>query len=111
MGELRFDGRVALVTGAGGSIGRAHAMLLASRGAKLVINDYNPTISGDPSADTVNPGTRVVKEIRDLGGDALFAGDSVAEPAGGRRQYGSTASRGRVDHDTQHLRVAGTLKK
>src|SRR3546814_15539530 len=87
MGELRFDGRVALVTGAGGSIGRAHAMLLASRGAKLVINDYNTTISGDRSADTDNPGTRVVKEIRDMGGGAVFNGDSVADPAGAALHY------------------------
>src|SRR3546814_785123 len=98
MGELRFDGRVALVTGAGGSIGRAHAMLLASRGAKLVINDYNTTISGDRSADTDNPGTRVVKEIRDMGGEAVFNGDSVADPAGASRMVQDAIDNfGRID--------------
>lgn len=85
MAELRFDGRVALITGAGGSIGRAHAMLLASRGAKVVVNDYNTSVSGEAGAPQDNPGERVAKELRALGTEAVVNADSVADPAGAKR--------------------------
>ncbi len=85
MADLRFDGRVALVTGAGGSIGRAHAMLLASRGAKIVVNDYNTSVSGEAGKSQDNPGERVAKELRALGTEAVVNTDSVAEPAGAQR--------------------------
>lgn len=85
MADLRFDGRVALVTGAGGSIGRAHAMLLASRGAKIVVNDYNTSVSGESGASGDNPGERVARELRALGTQAVVNTDSVADPDGARR--------------------------
>ncbi|MDG2114762.1 MAG: SDR family NAD(P)-dependent oxidoreductase [Actinomycetota bacterium] len=81
MDELRFDGRVALVTGAGGGLGREHALLLASRGAAVVVNDLgSPTMGGqdhDPG-----PAELVVEEIRSAGGTAMANSDSVATREG-----------------------------
>lgn len=74
---FRFDGRVAVVTGAGGGIGRAHALLLASRGAKVVVNDLaraDTTRGVDSAAD------RVVAEIQAAGGEAVASYSSVSEP-------------------------------
>lgn len=75
MTELRFDGKVAIVTGAGGGLGRSHALLLASRGAKVVVNDLGGTFTGEgasrKAADTV------VAEIREAGGEAVPNYDSV----------------------------------
>ena len=80
--KLNFDGRVALVTGGGGSIGRAHALLLASRGAKIVVNDYNTTVAGESGGAGLNPGEAVVRELRGLGAQAVLNADSVADAAG-----------------------------
>lgn len=81
MAEVRFDGRVAVVTGAGGGLGRSHALLLASRGAKVVVNDVGSTPDGQ-GADA-SMADRVVKEIRDAGGEAVANHDSVDSWAGG----------------------------
>ena len=80
--KLNFDGRVALVTGGGGSIGRAHARLLASRGAKIVVNDYNTTVAGESGGAGINPGEAVVRELNGLGAQAVLNADSVADAAG-----------------------------
>ncbi len=84
MAELRFDGQTAIVTGAGGnpSLGRAHAMLLASRGANVVVNDIgrdpeSPGYTGTASAETV------AEEIRAAGGKAVADTNSVASVEGG----------------------------
>ena len=82
MSELRFDGRVALVTGAGGAIGRAHALLLASRGANVVVNDYHVTVAGDSENGAGNRAQVVADEIVRAGGEAITNVDSVAEQAG-----------------------------
>jgi NAD(P)-dependent dehydrogenase (short-subunit alcohol dehydrogenase family) len=98
MSELRFDGRVALVTGAGGAIGRAHALLLASRGAKVVVNDYHVTIAGDSENGAGNRAETVASEIRDLGGEAVTNVDSVAEPEGAEAMVQAAVdSFGRID--------------
>jgi NAD(P)-dependent dehydrogenase (short-subunit alcohol dehydrogenase family) len=80
--ELRFDGRVAVVTGAGRGIGRAHAMLLAERGAKVVVND----LGGEKEGTGADPGPaqEVVSEIAAAGGEAVANTASVADPAGAR---------------------------
>lgn len=98
MAELRFDGRVALVTGGGGSIGRAHAMLLAARGAKIVVNDYNTTVAGEAKGVEANPGEKVAAELRALGAEAVVNNDSVADPQGAQRMVQSAIDHfGRLD--------------
>jgi len=75
--KLRFDGKVAIVTGAGGGLGKAYALLLASRGAKVVVNDLGVTRSGEGSSSSA--ADIVVKEIKDAGGEAVSNYNSVEE--------------------------------
>jgi len=77
MEEIRFDGRVAVVTGAGGGLGKAYALLLASRGAKVVVNDLGGTFDGTGS--DAAPAQQVVDQIMASGGEAVASYDSVAE--------------------------------
>ena len=81
MTELGYDGRVAVITGAGGGLGRQHALLLASRGARVVVNDFGGELDGSGGSD--EPAEAVAKEIRDLGGEAVPDDHSVATAAGG----------------------------
>jgi NAD(P)-dependent dehydrogenase (short-subunit alcohol dehydrogenase family) len=82
MEQLRYDGRVAVITGAGRGLGRAHALLLASRGAKVVVNDIGANRRGDDEVNT-GPAQEVVDEIAAAGGEAIANTDSVATPEGG----------------------------
>lgn len=81
MNQLRFDGQVAVVTGAGRGLGRAYAQLLAERGASVVVNDLGGSIEGEGSDD--GPAARVVDEIVTSGGSALANTDDVSTVAGG----------------------------
>jgi NAD(P)-dependent dehydrogenase (short-subunit alcohol dehydrogenase family) len=74
---IRFDERVAIVTGAGAGLGRSHAMLLASRGAKVVVNDPGGAVDGRGGAHAV--ADKVVAEIKAAGGQAVANYDSVAD--------------------------------
>jgi NAD(P)-dependent dehydrogenase (short-subunit alcohol dehydrogenase family) len=80
--EIDFEGRVAVVTGAGGGLGRSHALLLASRGAKVVVNDLGGSRDGSGGGSTM--ADQVVTEITDAGGEAVANYDSVATWEGGR---------------------------
>jgi len=82
-GGIRFDDRVAIVTGAGAGLGRVYALELAKRGAKVVINDLGGARDGSGEGAKA-PADRVVEEIRELGGDAVANYDSVATPEGGK---------------------------
>jgi NAD(P)-dependent dehydrogenase (short-subunit alcohol dehydrogenase family) len=82
MSELRFDDRVAVITGAGRGLGRAYALLLASRGAKVVVNDPGGSLKGE--GDDAGPAEEVVREIKAAGGEAVACTESVATPAGGK---------------------------
>jgi NAD(P)-dependent dehydrogenase (short-subunit alcohol dehydrogenase family) len=73
---IRFDGRVAIVTGAGNGLGRAHALGLASRGAKVVVNDFGGARDG--SGGSLSPAETVVEEIRKAGGTAMADGADVS---------------------------------
>ena len=77
--DLRFDGRVAIVTGAGGGLGRAHALLLGARGARVVVNDLGGSMRGGGQSST--PAQSVVDEIKAAGGEAVANYNSVAEEA------------------------------
>jgi NAD(P)-dependent dehydrogenase (short-subunit alcohol dehydrogenase family)/putative sterol carrier protein len=80
--EIRFDGQVAIVTGAGGGLGRVYALELARRGAKVVVNDFGGIRDGSGEGSQ-GPAARVVEEIKKMGGDAVASFDSVATPEGG----------------------------
>ena len=96
MADLGFDGKVAIITGAGGGLGREHALLLASRGAQVVVNDIGGSISGD--GGDAGPAERVVKEITDAGGEAIADTHSVSTPEGGAALVATALEHfGRVD--------------
>jgi NAD(P)-dependent dehydrogenase (short-subunit alcohol dehydrogenase family) len=81
MSDIGYDGKVAIITGAGGGLGRQHALLLASRGALVVINDLGGAVDGTGSDK--GAAERVVDEITALGGEAVADTNSVATPEGG----------------------------
>jgi NAD(P)-dependent dehydrogenase (short-subunit alcohol dehydrogenase family) len=96
MSEMRFDGRVALVTGAGRALGRAHAMLLAERGAKVVVNDLGGNADG--TGGDAGPAHEVAREISNLGGQAIASTDSVSDPAGAEAMVAAAIGHfGRLD--------------
>jgi NAD(P)-dependent dehydrogenase (short-subunit alcohol dehydrogenase family) len=81
MSEIRFDGRVAIITGAGGGLGKTYALMLASRGASVVVNDLGGAADGTGSGTSM--ADLVVEEIGRAGGKAVANYDSVATPEGG----------------------------
>ncbi len=94
--DIRFDNRVAIVTGAGAGLGRAHALLLASRGARVVVNDPGGAVDGRGGAHTV--ADQVVAEIRAAGGEAVASYDSVADWESAQRIVATAIDRwGRLD--------------
>jgi NAD(P)-dependent dehydrogenase (short-subunit alcohol dehydrogenase family) len=82
MAELGYDGRVAIITGAGGGLGRSHALELAKRGALIVVNDLGGSVDGQGGSHTA--AQQVVDEITAAGGEAVANYDSVATPEGGK---------------------------
>jgi NAD(P)-dependent dehydrogenase (short-subunit alcohol dehydrogenase family) len=82
MSELRFDGRVAIVTGAGRGLGRSYALLLAALGAKVVVNDVGGGVDGQ--GQDSSPAEEVVAKILSAGGQAVTCTETVATPQGGR---------------------------
>lgn len=81
MSEISFDGRVAIVTGSGGGLGRTYALDLAARGAQVVVNDLGGTVNGVGGDDSA--AQKVVDEITAAGGTAVANHDSVSTPEGG----------------------------
>jgi NAD(P)-dependent dehydrogenase (short-subunit alcohol dehydrogenase family) len=80
MADIRFDGKVAIVTGSGGGLGRQHALELARRGARVVVNDLGGSVDG--SGGGSEAAHNVVEEIKALGGEAIANGSSVTDDAG-----------------------------
>jgi NAD(P)-dependent dehydrogenase (short-subunit alcohol dehydrogenase family) len=111
MPELRFDNRVAVITGSGRGLGRTYALLLASKGAKIVVNDPGGSLRGD--GVEIGPAETVVREIKALGGQAVACTESVATPAGGKAIIQSALDHyGRIDiliHNAGNVR-RGSLK-
>jgi NAD(P)-dependent dehydrogenase (short-subunit alcohol dehydrogenase family) len=110
MADLRFDTRVAVITGAGRGLGRSYALLLAARGCRVVVNDNGGTTRGDEIVD--NPADDVVAEIRAAGGEAAACAASVATPEGAAAIIQTALSTwGRVDiliHNAGNVRY-GTI--
>jgi NAD(P)-dependent dehydrogenase (short-subunit alcohol dehydrogenase family) len=105
-GPVRFDGRVAVVTGAAGGLGREYARLLAARGARVVVND----LGGDPLGGSASraPAEAVAQEIREAGGLALADFSDVASPEGGRALIERALGEwGRVDALINNAGVVG----
>jgi NAD(P)-dependent dehydrogenase (short-subunit alcohol dehydrogenase family) len=111
MSDMRFDGRVAVITGAGRGLGREYALLLASRGARIVVNDPGSAIKGE--GIDAGPAQSVVDEIRSAGGEAVANTDTVATEAGGAAIIQAAIDNwGRIDiliHNAGNVRY-GSLK-
>ena len=94
--KLRFDGQVAIITGAGGGLGRLYAMALAARGAGVVVNDVGSSVNGEGAA--TGPAESVAREIQELGGEAVPDTNTVATSEGGRAILATALEAfGRVD--------------
>ena len=78
---MSVDGKVAIVTGAGGGLGREHALLLAQHGAKIVVNDLGGNVDGTGQGDMAD---QVVDEIKAAGGEAVANKDSVSDREGAK---------------------------
>jgi NAD(P)-dependent dehydrogenase (short-subunit alcohol dehydrogenase family) len=111
LSQLRFDNRVAVITGAGRGLGRCYALLLGSRGAKVVVNDNGSTIKG--GGVDAGPAEEVAREIRAAGGEAVASTASVSTPEGGKAIIAAALDQfGRIDiliHNAGNVR-AGSLK-
>ena len=83
MNDIRLDNKVAVITGAGNGLGKSHALFLASRGARVVVNDLGGTVAGTGGSRAV--ADAVVEEIKAAGGEAVANYDSVATEEGGKR--------------------------
>ena len=112
MTELRYDNRVAVITGAGRGLGRAYALMLAARGARVVVNDTGGTLAGD-GANTA-PAQQVAAEIGAAGGEAVASCESVTTAAGGQAIIQAALDHfGRIDiliHNAGTVR-RGSLKE
>jgi NAD(P)-dependent dehydrogenase (short-subunit alcohol dehydrogenase family) len=109
--DRRFDGRVAVITGAGRGLGREYARLLASKGASVVVNDPGASVKGE--GVDAGPAQDVVREIMALGGNAIACTESVATPEGGKAIIAAALDRyGRIDiliHNAGNVRY-GSLE-
>jgi NAD(P)-dependent dehydrogenase (short-subunit alcohol dehydrogenase family) len=96
MSDIRFDGQVVIVTGAGGGLGRSHALEFARRGAKVVVNDLGGSVDGSGGSSAA--AEAVVKEITAAGGEAFADGASVTDDKGVANLIDTTMKRwGRID--------------
>ena len=93
---INFDNKVAIVTGAGGGLGRSHALQLAERGAKVVVNDLGGNVDG--TGGSSEAADKVVEEIKTAGGEAISNGSSVTDKSGVSKLVEDTMSAfGRID--------------
>jgi NAD(P)-dependent dehydrogenase (short-subunit alcohol dehydrogenase family) len=108
LAELRFDDRVAVITGAGRGLGRTYALLLGAKGAKVVVNDTGGSLKG--AGVDEGPAEAVAREIRAAGGQAIASVESVATPEGGNAIIQTALDRfGRIDiliHNAGNVRQA-----
>ncbi|MDB6162218.1 MAG: short-chain dehydrogenase [Gammaproteobacteria bacterium] len=108
MPQLKFDNRVAVITGAGRGLGRTYALLLASRGAKVVVNDTGGSMKGE--GVNAGPADEVVREISAAGGGAVACTASVSTPEGGSAIIKAALDHyGRIDiliHNAGNVRAA-----
>jgi NAD(P)-dependent dehydrogenase (short-subunit alcohol dehydrogenase family) len=96
--SLDFKGRVAIVTGAGGGLGRQHALALAARGAKVVVNDLGGARDGASGTGSVTAAQAVVQEILAAGGEAIANGASVTDFAAVQAMVAEAKAKwGRID--------------
>ena len=112
MTERRFDDRVVVITGSGRGLGREYALLLGSKGAKIVVNDPGVSVAGE--GIDAGPAEEVAREIRAAGGEAVSCADSVATPEGGKAIVQAALDHfGRIDvliHNAGNVRY-GSLEE
>jgi NAD(P)-dependent dehydrogenase (short-subunit alcohol dehydrogenase family) len=109
--DRRFEGRVAVITGAGRGLGSEYARLLGSQGARVVVNDPGSSVKGEGL--DAGPAEEVVREIKSLGGEAIICTESVATPEGGKAIIDAALKHyGRIDiliHNAGNVRY-GSLQ-